>query len=360
MKIAIITNKPYQRCETFIKAQIDLLPFSYKQYWGHKLPFNLVKKKANRLIRLLRKVKVLKNKNTLITFIEDLQANKIELVLAQYGTVGHLVVEASKQLNLPLVVHFHGHDAVRKTVLKAQNNYKQLFAYSKLIVVSVSHEMTKRLIAIGCPKDKIIYNVYGPANTFLNLEPTYSKKQFISIGRFVEKKAPHLTILAFAEVLKIHNDATLLYAGDGVLLDSCIDLVTALGISENVFFPGRITPEDYKNYLKTSLAYVQHSIEAQDGDMEGTPVSILEASAAGLPIISTWHAGIPDVIMHKETGLLSSERDIEAMVKHLLWVLNNKEEAIVMGTMGKKHIKENYSLNHHILGLTKIIENAGK
>src|SRR5690606_12382105 len=158
------------------------------------------------------------------------------------------------------------------------------------------------------PKEKIVYNPYGPNPDFLTLDLNYSKAQFIGIGRFVEKKAPHLTILAFHEVLKKHPEATLVLAGDGVLLDSCKDLVEALRIKESVFLVGQITPNKFQEYIKESVAFVQHSIKAQDGDMEGTPVSILEASGAGLPIISTFHAGIPDVILNNETGLLSTEK----------------------------------------------------
>ncbi|MBO3099916.1 glycosyltransferase [Gelidibacter pelagius] len=358
MKIAFITNKPYEDCETFIKAQVDGLPFKMLHYWGRKIPFNIEATKPSILFLGFRKLGLIKKKSNLNRFVEDLHLKNIQLIFAQYGMMGEEVLKACKILNLPLVVHFHGHDAVRKSVLEHYENYKKLFSYERLTIVSVSKEMTKRLIAIGCPENKIAYNVYGPANNYLSLLPKYSQKQFISIGRFVDKKAPHLTILAFNDVLKIHNDVVLIYAGDGVLLDSCKDLVEALGISKKVKFPGRITPNEYQDYLAESLAYVQHSIEAQDGDMEGTPVSILEASAAGLPVISTIHAGIPDVILHEETGLLSQERDIIAMTKHLLWVLENPQESQIMGMRGKERIENNYTMSHHLNNLSKIIKIA--
>ena len=103
---------------------------------------------------------------------------------------------------------------------------------------------------------------------------------------------------------------------------------------------------------------MQHSVEARDGDMEGTPVSILEASASGLAVVSTSHAGIPDVIIHKETGLLCDERDIDAMSDNMIWILKNKEEAKTMGANGKARISTNYSMKHHIEGLTNIITKA--
>lgn len=360
MNIAFITNKSYDYCETFIKAQIDNLPFKIFHYWGRKLPFNLKTYNPNLIFRVLQKLGFIKNKSNLNVFIKNLDLNNIQLVFAQYGIMGEEVLEACKVLKLPLLVHFHGHDAVRKSVLEKYTRYKNLFSYNKLTVISVSQEMTKRLIAIGCPENKIKYNVYGPENNFLKLEPLYRKKQFISIGRFVNKKAPHLTILAFWEVLKVHKNVTLVYAGDGVLLDSCKDLVEALGIKTHVLFPGRILPTEYQKYLTESVAYVQHSIEAQDGDMEGTPVSILEASAAGLPVISTYHAGIPDVILHQETGLLNAEKDILTMANHLIWILENPQEAQKMGAKGKLRVTEFFSMDKYISNLSNAIISISK
>lgn len=232
-----------------------------------------------------------------------------------------------------------------------------MFEYASKII-SVSNEITKRLMKIGCPKEKIANNPYGPNEEFFNANSGYSKNQFIAIGRFVEKRAPHLLILAFYEVLKKYSDTTLVIAGNGPLLDSCKDLVIALDIKENVYFPGYITPEQYRDLLKESLAFVQHSIEAQDGDMEGTPVAILEAGAIGLPVISTYHAGIPDVVIDGKTGLLSNERDINAMVKNMIWVLDHRREAIEMGINGRKRIRSKFSMNHHIDKLSDIIRSV--
>lgn len=362
MKIAVFTNKPYAQCETFIKLQIDNLPFDIIQYWGGHIPFNFeARQKTNSLLySVLRRLRFYAPPKILNQICDQISQYEIKVVVAHYGIIGEAVLPICMQLDLPLLVHFHGHDAVRKSVLEANNNYKNLFAYHKLIVVSVSHEMTKRLIAIGCPKEKIRYNTYGPSDKFLAIQPTYKKKQFISIGRFVEKKAPHLVILAFNEVLKTHSDVRLIYAGDGILLDSCKDLVAALGIENSIDFVGRITPIAYQNYLRDALAYVQHSIETQDGDMEGTPVSILEASASGLAVISTLHAGIPDVILNNETGLLSKEKDIESMAENMNWILDHREQACAMGGKGKERIFNHFSIERHLDELTSIIHKAAK
>ena len=119
-----------------------------------------------------------------------------------------------------------------------------------------------------------------------------------------------------------------------------------------------ITQDEFVNYLVTARAYVQHSITALDGDMEGTPVTILEASAAGIPVISTRHAGIPDVIVDGETGLLVEEHDVEGMSKQMLMVLEDKGFANKLGANGKLFISKNFSREKNLSMLAQTIQNS--
>jgi len=135
-------------------------------------------------------------------------------------------------------------------------------------------------------------------------------------------------------------------------------LVSYLGIDTSVIFKGVISPTEFKTNLIHSVAFVQHSIKADNGDKEGTPVAILEASAAGLPVISTFHAGIPDVIIHRETGLLCDEKDVNQMAKHMIKLLDNPELAKQMGINGKENITNNFNLTRHINRLNDILKNS--
>jgi glycosyltransferase involved in cell wall biosynthesis len=87
-------------------------------------------------------------------------------------------------------------------------------------------------------------------------------------------------------------------------------------------------------------------------------VAILEASAAGLPVISTIHAGIPDVINNGTTGLLSEEHDVDTMANNMIRLLNNPDLAKQLGAAGKEHIKKYFSLERHINELQKVINEA--
>jgi len=94
------------------------------------------------------------------------------------------------------------------------------------------------------------------------------------------------------------------------------------------------------------------------GDSEGTPVAVLEAGAAGLPVIATRHAGIPDVVREGQTGLLCDERDIATMAEHMHTVLTDPSAAARLGAAAREHIAEHHSMETSLEGLRTILQRA--
>lgn len=366
MNIAIFTPSQDKYSETFIHAHKNYLEGNVYYYYGKGIHIQMEGEKdlISSLQRKWIKVYSLlfkKGKSFLAKkrILHSLQQHKIQVVLVEYGNHAHHVLPFLKESNIPMVVHFHGYDASNYNVIERCQDYTDVFQYASKVVV-VSKIMKEMIIDIGCPEHKIVYNVYGPQPEFEKVTPTFRKKQFIAIGRFVDKKAPYYTILAFKQVVTKHPDATLLLAGNGVLYQACKNLIKLYNLENNITLLGIITPETYRKYLSESLAFVQHSIRDDNGDMEGTPLAILEASAAGLPVISTYHAGIPDVIAHENTGLLCQEHDVEAMAKNMIRLLDDVDYAKQLGAAGKKNIQNNFSLKRHIETLQQTIEVAVK
>jgi glycosyltransferase involved in cell wall biosynthesis len=360
MKIAICTTNYSVYSETFIKAQVDLLPASLVLHSGW-LPtqFNNGVPIQNRFQFSLRMFfqEVLKiNLFNLETSIGRLlKKNKIDLVLAQYGPGGAAMLSVCKKYRIPLVVHFHGFDASDKSIIE-QNaaSYCEMFDYAKAII-AVSSTMKKKLIDLGCPQEKIHHITYGPNDIFFKNNPSYLSNTFLGIGRFVNKKAPYLTILAFKELSDEYPDARLKIAGEGELLNTCRNITKAFKIEDKVTFLGAINPEQIRIEMENALAFVQHSVVADSGDSEGTPVAVLEAQAAALPVIATNHAGIPDVVVEDKTGFLVPETDIYAMKEAMKKILNNRSLAKEMGSAGRHRIKNNFTMEMYIDKLKKAL-----
>ncbi len=362
MNIAIFTPSQNPYSETFIQAHKNYLKGKVFYYYGEGQGIQLEGKgalcsltKHRWLILQAKAFKWAKNKVRDTKVLTSLKENKIDAILVEYGTHAHNIRSILKASQLPIIVHFHGYDASVYDAVSRCNQYKEVFAVATKII-AVSTKMQQMLLAIGCPKHKLVYNVYGPQKEFESIQPKFTKQQLVAIGRFTDKKAPYYTIMAFKSIANKFPNAKLLMAGSGTLLNACKNLVKQFKLEQQVLFLGIIKPEEYRKLLTESLAFVQHSVRADNGDMEGTPLAVLEASVAGVPVIATNHAGIPDVILHNKTGLLCEEHEVEKMAQHMQQLLANTDLAKQLGTAGKEHILSHYTVQRHIEVLDELME----
>ena len=344
-RICIVVPYPPSISETFIRAHIEKLPAEILMVHGWRpsigsktvLPFhNIVLHKVGRVLfghGLEREITS--------GYVKAFRTYAPQAVLAEYGTTGAVTVAACKQLGIPLIVHFHGYDAhVRATLEEHRETYPLMFAQAAAII-AVSRSMQRKLISLGAPAGKVHYNPYGiDCGAFGGAEPGNAPPLFIAVGRFVEKKAPEVTLRAFSQVHRRFSNAQLRMVGDGPLLEACKTLASSLGITDAVTFLGAQQHAFVQAEMRNARCFLQHSVEAASGDCEGTPLGILEAGASGLPVVSTRHAGIPDVVIEGETGFLVNEHDVEGMAEHMFRLL---EEPMLAARMIRQERKETVS-----------------
>lgn len=365
-RLAIISPNQQQYSETFIQFHRSRIPASVYYLFGGFLPvesedrqfyyrLNHWKSRLNRIWQKLFPGVLSPHEKALARY---LKRNNIQAVLAEYGITGVAIQKVCEQLDIPLFVHFHGYDATNRLVVEPLlEKYKKMFLFASGIFV-VSNHMKNVLERMGCPPEKMILNHYGPADHYFQVKPDYNSQAFLAVGRFVEKKAPELTIKAFFEVTNEYPNSTLYMVGSGERYSSCVALVNSLGISDKVHFCGVLSSEQIAELMQNVRAFVQHSVTAENGDSEGTPVAILEASAAALPVVSTLHAGIPDIIVHGETGLLCEEHDVNSMVRNMKIILEDAALARQMGERSRSRIAANFTLERHIQCIYKTIESV--
>lgn len=368
MKLAIVSPSKGQLTETFIAAQMQLLQGDKAIYHGGKIPrflndstLPLTTPFSSKLYR-----KIARNLGQVVlteeqaAFLASLEREKPDVILAEYGMSGADILPMVKSLGIPMVVHFHGYDASEKQIIASyRDRYTAMFAYASAII-AVSKKMAQMLEEIGAPKEKIVYNCYGPRDYFLDLKPNYSRPNFLSVGRFTAKKAHHIAILAFQKIAHLHPEATLTIIGDGAQREIALDLIRCFGLESRVVLPGALPQEKILTYFENAMAFIQHSRTAPSGDMEGTPLSILESQAAALPVISTYHAGIPDVVVHGETGFLVEENEIAQMSEYMLRLLEEPRLAQKLGEAGRQRIRQQFSLQRHIQQLDQVITKAAQ
>lgn len=365
MRVCVASKEPRERAETFIRTHMNKLPFSVRVLSGIPPQFDehegfvgtagLFARIRNRLRRVTFEQWLLESQ------VSYLRKSGAALVLAEYGQVGVTMTQACAAAGVPLVVHFHGNDAHNhQSAGEWREGYLRLFSVARAIV-AVSHDMRNHLIALGAAPEKVVRIPYWvDPERFTGAEPGKSPPKFLAVGRFVEKKAPHLTVLAFAEVLRQHPDALLTMIGSGPLLGPCRQLATVMGIADRIVFLGQQDHVRVAEEMRGARAFVQHSVQASDGDCEGTPVAILESQASGLPVISTRHTGIKEAVVHEQTGLLVDELDVRGMTDAMCRLVRDPNEAAAFGENGRRHIAEHYSRAQTLDRLARLLQDVGE
>jgi colanic acid/amylovoran biosynthesis glycosyltransferase len=363
--LCIVTPYPPSPTETFIRAHAQRLPartvivHSWRPSIGEHTVLSYPRLVYHKLERT-----VLRNdheREKTAAYLKVFRENEVFAVLAEYGGCGVWCAEACRRAGVPLIVHFHGHDASDREILKMfEDTYAGMFEQADAII-AVSHAMREKLVSLGAPRQKIHYNPCGvDCEKFGGADPDNAPPVFIAVGSFREKKAPHLTIKAFALVHQAYPSTRLRMIGDGALLDECRQLASDLGVTEAITFLGVQNHLVVEAEMRKARCFVQHSVVAASGDSEGTPVAVLEAGATGLPVVSTKHGGIPDVVIEGETGFLVDEHDVSGMAERMLRLAQDPALAGRMGRKAREHIAANFSMDQSLGRLWTIIDTCIK
>ena len=366
-RVCIIRGPRDAVSETFITAQERALPFDVRTLYGSIAHYEGQAVFSMRLIpRGLRKMARLlgirsPRGETTASYTLAFRRVQPDVVIAEFGSLGVRVMDACEATNTPLIVYFRGNDASGSAVLdKVGAEYPRLFRIARKIVV-VSNGLWDKVLALGAPIDKMLLIPGGVDCTrFRGGRVEESGPHFVAVGRLVPKKAPDLTLRAFAIVLSQCPDARLTLIGDGPMRSKLDALIASLGIESAVRLCGAQAHDDVLAQLQRGRCFVQHSVTAPDGDMEGLPVGILEASAVGLPVVSTYHSGIPDAVHHGVTGYLVRERDVAGMADYMLALARDPAKAAQLGRAGRRLIKEQYCLEKDIQRLARVITGVVK
>lgn len=376
MRICVVTPSEIEATETFIRAHIKRLAGDIKHLSGYWLDYTWQNRKLMELyqeshhesgqwLNLLPRFIEFRLRRKFFPRVTDfdvacdfLKSQKVDVVLAEYGTAAAFITPVCKAIDIPLVAHFHGADASRyKTLRDFKDRYQEMFNYASS-VISVSHAMSRKLMDLGCSNEKICYNPYGPDQQFFEVTPDYKSDTLLAVGRQTGKKGPYLTLDAFRRALKANPELKLCMIGQGDLLEVSMNLAKAWGIEDSVEFVGSASPDEIRARMHAACAFVQHSLVALDGDSEGTPVAIIEAAAAGLPVISTRHAGIPDVVIDGITGFIVEPCDSRAMADRIVRLSCDQTLAEQLGQEARHRISTHFSMDKHISNLDQLLQKA--
>ncbi|AMG60316.1 glycosyltransferase [Pantoea vagans] len=244
---------------------------------------------------------------------------------------------------------FHGADISRRHILEEHKlDYVNLFRQSELML-PISHLWENKLIEMGCPPEKIHVTRMGIEPEKFNFQPRqafHTPLRIVSVARLTEKKGLDVAVKASAILKQRGGQFQYTIIGNGDQDEMMRDFIAREGMEDCVSMPGFKPQEEIRRALSEADIFLLPSKTAADGDMEGIPVALMEAMAVGLPVVSTFHSGIPELIENNESGWLVEEDDPEALAETLL-KLSQGEVDVAPVVAAARH-KVETEFNQHI------------
>jgi len=293
-------------------------------------------------------------------FLNKIKEHDVKLIHTNFGPDGRYFLDVAKKANIPLITTFHGYDASRFL-----NEYwglgkiyiKQLLEKGDLFL-TVSEDIRKRLIKNFGHENKIKNLHLGiDINKFkFKKRKINNKIEFCMVCGFTLTKDVIGLIKAFNIARKTEPKMVLNLIGDGPSKRKTINLAHSLKLNDCIKFKDFLSHSVLAKELYKNNIFIYPCVTSKKGAIEGMPTSIMEAMATGMPIISTWHGGIPELIKHGKNGYLVKENDIRGLAEKMIYLANNPDLILKFGVQARKDIEKNFDLKTQVKKLENIYE----
>ena len=245
-----------------------------------------------------------------------------DVFIAHFGPAG---VTAAKLRELGVIrgkiaTIFHGIDISSREVLNHYTpEYQQLFRRGDLML-PISDLWAGRLQKMGCPREKIAVSRMGVDMTRFSPRPVKAPAtplEIISVARLTEKKGLHVAIEACRQLKELGVAFRYRILGIGPWERRLRTLIEQYQLEDVIEMPGFKPSHEVKAMLDDADVFLLPSVTGADGDMEGIPGALMEAMAVGIPVVSTLHSGIPELVEADKSGWLVPENDARALAQRL-------------------------------------------
>jgi colanic acid/amylovoran biosynthesis glycosyltransferase len=311
------------------------------------------------------------------SWARQLRAVQPRLIHAHFGFDAGFALALARKLSLPLIVTGHGYDVTldlhpeqlqplwrhsldfishrgrffRERYLRQRAEILQTADG----VIAVSDFIRQQLIQRGCPAERVVTHYVGIDVEQFCPQPQVQRDPIVLfVGRLVEKKGCAYLIQAMATVQETLPHARLVIIGDGPLRSDLMAL--AADCLNSAEFLGRQPAETVRQWMNQATVFSVPSVVTAAGDAEGLGMVFLEAQAMGLPVVSSLSGGIPEVVIHGETGFLAPERDVQGLSDYLITLLQQPELRSQFGKAGRKRVCQHFNITTQTAQLEEIYD----
>lgn len=297
------------------------------------------------------------------SFYRRLRERGPALIHAHFAPDGAVALPLTYEFRIPLLVTLHGYDVTSsEESLKLGHGrfylrYKRRLWERANLFICVSESIRKRAIEAGFPESKLLVHYIGvDRKLFTPRSQTCRQNLILFVGRLVEKKGCEYLIQAMNLVQKKCRDAELVIIGDGPLRHTLEILAAQKNFKCR--FLGSQPSNIVREWLERARIVCGPSVTARNGDSEGLPITLTEAQAMGVPVVSSLHSGIPELVRHGETGLLAPERDYKLLAQHIFRYLSDDAFWRTCSDSARDWIRQRFDLQQQTQKLENIYSNA--
>ena len=287
-----------------------------------------------------------------------------ELLHVYYGHKAAKFLPMIQAWGGPLVVSFHGVDA---TDAAYKDEYADalpgVFATATLVLAR-SQSLLDRVREMGCPPEKLRLNRTPiPLDGIVRrvrTAPANGAWVCLQACRLIAKKGLLTAIEAFAVFHEKYPLAQFQIAGEGPQRKVLEQKIAELGLQKSVILLGWVSSAELYKKIDAGHLFLHPSEMTASGDREGVPNAMLEAMAAGLPVVATNHGGIPEAVTQGEDGLLVSEKSPTELAQALLTMTEDAERYSLFSKKAQKNIERTYGLPQSLAALEDCYDEAMK
>ena len=271
-----------------------------------------------------------------------------DVMHAHFGYVALEYLHATATFRAPFIVSFHGYDFSAFPRLHGPHVYAELFARATLVTAN-SENTRRRLVDLGCPGHKIRVLLCGIPVHSIPYRPRLRQPdeplRIISVGRLAGKKGLQYAIEALPAIADRNPGLSYAIIGDGPLRTQLAETARRLQVDDLITFYGARDTVFVQEMLSKAHIFVLPSVTPENGDEEGRPLAIQEAFAAGLPVVSTYHGGIPELVQDGVTGVLVPERDSDALAQGVLRLADHPESWLTMTDAARAYVEATHDID---------------
>ncbi|GEM_PF-86932 len=270
-----------------------------------------------------------------------------DIIHAHFGPIGSRFLFLKTWTRAKYLCSFYGYDMSSYVAKHGADVYRDLFASGDLFVPITRH-MQAGLEELGCDPARIAVRRLGIDTARFALRISSGRADgavhLLTVARLVEKKGVEYAIRAVAQAVQRHPQLRYQIVGDGPLEPSLRALIRELSLDAHVSLLGPQRSDRVAALMADADVFLLPSVTAASGDQEGLPVVLEEAQASGVPVVSTRHSGIPELIQDGHSGFLVAERDVAALADRLCFLIEHPEVRRRFGACGRKIVEEQFDL----------------